>query len=51
MQTQATQPPPPLEGARLILATIAVALATFMNVLDTFIANKCCAMLTDNTYC
>ncbi|WP_027818420.1 DHA2 family efflux MFS transporter permease subunit [Paraburkholderia bannensis] len=32
-------PPPPLEGGRLILATIAVALATFMNVLDTSIAN------------
>jgi DHA2 family multidrug resistance protein len=31
--------PPPLEGGRLILATIAVALATFMNVLDTSIAN------------
>ncbi|WP_042337381.1 DHA2 family efflux MFS transporter permease subunit [Paraburkholderia ferrariae] len=32
-------PPPPLEGGKLILATIAVALATFMNVLDTSIAN------------
>ncbi|WP_321900951.1 DHA2 family efflux MFS transporter permease subunit [Paraburkholderia tropica] len=32
-------PPPPLEGGKLILATVAVALATFMNVLDTSIAN------------
>ena len=38
MQAQATQPPP-LEGGKLILATLAVALATFMNVLDTSIAN------------
>ena len=33
------QQPPPLEGGKLILATVAVALATFMNVLDTSIAN------------
>ncbi|HLX00763.1 MAG TPA: DHA2 family efflux MFS transporter permease subunit, partial [Trinickia sp.] len=32
-------PPPPLQGAQLALATLAVALATFMNVLDTSIAN------------
>jgi DHA2 family multidrug resistance protein len=32
-------PPPPLEGAALILGTIALSLATFMNVLDTSIAN------------
>jgi MFS transporter, DHA2 family, multidrug resistance protein len=31
--------PPPLTGATLVLATIAVSLATFMNVLDTTIAN------------
>jgi DHA2 family multidrug resistance protein len=31
--------PPPLHGATLVLATIAVSLATFMNVLDTTIAN------------
>ncbi|GAB6851235.1 DHA2 family efflux MFS transporter permease subunit [Paraburkholderia kururiensis] len=31
--------PPPLAGGQLVLATIAVALATFMNVLDTSIAN------------
>ncbi len=32
-------PPEPFTGARLALATLAVALATFMNVLDTSIAN------------
>ena len=32
-------PPPPLQGGSLILGTIAVSLATFMNVLDTSIAN------------
>ncbi|WP_242539933.1 DHA2 family efflux MFS transporter permease subunit [Trinickia mobilis] len=32
-------PPPPLAGGQLALATLAVALATFMNVLDTSIAN------------
>lgn len=32
-------PPPPLSGANLILGTIAVSLAVFMNVLDTSIAN------------
>ncbi|HTR07616.1 MAG TPA: hypothetical protein VMJ11_13400 [Paraburkholderia sp.] len=42
-------PPPPLEGAKLILATIAVALATFMNVLDTFTTGKCCGVLPVNT--
>jgi len=30
---------PPLTGGRLVLATIALSLATFMNVLDTTIAN------------
>ncbi|MDD5295765.1 MAG: DHA2 family efflux MFS transporter permease subunit [Rhodocyclaceae bacterium] len=33
------EPPPPLHGATLALATIALSLATFMNVLDTTIAN------------
>ncbi len=32
-------PPPPLEGGQRTLATIAVSLAMFMNVLDTTIAN------------
>jgi DHA2 family multidrug resistance protein len=31
--------PPPLQGAQLLLGSIALALATFMNVLDTSIAN------------
>jgi len=31
--------PPPLQGARLVVATIALSTATFMNVLDTTIAN------------
>lgn len=30
---------PPLTGSRLVLATVALSLATFMNVLDTTIAN------------
>ena len=35
----APQHPPPLHGATLVVATIAVSLATFMNVLDMTIAN------------
>ena len=37
----ATRPPafPPLTGSQLVLGTIALSLATFMNVLDTSIAN------------
>src|SRR6516165_9956968 len=31
--------PPPLTGSQLVLGTIALSLATFMNVLDTSIAN------------
>ena len=31
--------PPPLQGAHLLLGSVALALATFMNVLDTSIAN------------
>ena len=30
---------PPLQGAELVLGTVALSLATFMNVLDTSIAN------------
>jgi DHA2 family multidrug resistance protein len=42
--SNATQPPvarelPPLKGGALALGTVALALATFMNVLDTSIAN------------
>ncbi len=33
------QSPPPLTGGTLVLATVALSLATFMNVLDTTIAN------------
>jgi DHA2 family multidrug resistance protein len=36
---QAPQPLPPLTGGTLALATVALSLATFMNVLDTTIAN------------
>lgn len=32
-------PPPPLEGGQLALGTLALSLATFMNVLDSSIAN------------
>ncbi|PCE28712.1 EmrB/QacA family drug resistance transporter [Paraburkholderia acidicola] len=38
-QAQAPATPPPLQGGKLVLATIAVALATFMTVLDSSIAN------------
>src|ERR1700760_4888154 len=38
-QPQAQVPHPPLEGAQLVIGTIAVSLAVFMNVLDTSIAN------------
>ena len=37
-QTQAPIPPP-LKGGQLVLATLAVSLATFMSVLDSSIAN------------
>jgi len=38
-QAQAPIIHPPLEGAQLVIGTIAVSLAVFMNVLDTSIAN------------
>src|SRR6202012_1618438 len=38
-QAQAQVPHPPLEGAQLVIGTIALSLAVFMNVLDTSIAN------------
>ena len=41
-------PPPPLKGGKLVLATIAVALATFMNVLDTSIANVAIPTISGN---
>lgn len=34
-----TTPPPPMTGAMLVMASMALALATFMNVLDVSIAN------------
>jgi MFS transporter, DHA2 family, multidrug resistance protein len=36
---EALKPPPPLEGGLRVLGTLCVSLATFMNVLDTSIAN------------
>jgi MFS transporter, DHA2 family, multidrug resistance protein len=41
-------PPPPLEGGKLVLATFAVALATFMNVLDSSIANVAIPTISGN---
>jgi MFS transporter, DHA2 family, multidrug resistance protein len=41
-------PPPPLTGGRLVLATLAVALATFMNVLDSSIANVAIPTISGN---
>ena len=38
-QAAGSSGPPPLEGSARALASLAVALATFMNVLDTSIAN------------
>ncbi|WP_186108797.1 DHA2 family efflux MFS transporter permease subunit [Burkholderia gladioli] len=38
-QPQPPAPHPPLQGGQLVLGTIAVSLAVFMNVLDTSIAN------------
>jgi DHA2 family multidrug resistance protein len=39
MATAAHKPPPPLTGAKLAIGTVALSLATFMNVLDSSIAN------------
>ena len=41
-------PPPPLQGAQLVIATIAVALATFMVVLDSSIANVALPTIAGN---
>jgi MFS transporter, DHA2 family, multidrug resistance protein len=41
-------PPPPLKGGQLVLATLAVALATFMNVLDSSIANVAIPTISGN---
>ena len=39
MATAAPKPPQPLTGAKLAIGTVALSLATFMNVLDSSIAN------------
>ncbi|MGF6776708.1 DHA2 family efflux MFS transporter permease subunit [Paraburkholderia sp. GAS334] len=41
-------PLPPLTGGKLVLATLAVALATFMNVLDSSIANVAIPTISGN---
>jgi len=46
--SQIQAPPPPMQGGQLVLATIAVALATFMNVLDTSIANVAIPTISGN---
>jgi DHA2 family multidrug resistance protein len=43
-----TQNPAPLTGGKLVLATLAVALATFMNVLDSSIANVAIPTIAGN---
>ena len=43
-----SKPLPPLQGAKLILATFAVALATFMIVLDSSIANVAIPTIAGN---
>ena len=47
---QSTRPAtlPPLTGGKLVLATLAVALATFMNVLDSSIANVAIPTIAGN---
>lgn len=47
-QNQNALPFPPLRGARLVLATISIALATFMNVLDSSIANVSIPTISGN---
>lgn len=44
----APPPPAPFTGGKLVLATIAVALATFMNVLDSSIANVAIPTISGN---
>ena len=45
-----SKPPelPPLSGGKLALASLAVALATFMNVLDSSIANVAIPTISGN---
>ena len=44
----AAAPPEPLQGAQLVLGTVALSLATFMNVLDTSIANVSITAIAGN---
>jgi DHA2 family multidrug resistance protein len=46
--TTATSDPAPLTGGKLVLAAFAVALATFMNVLDSSIANVAIPTISGN---
>lgn len=46
--TPAKTPPPPLQGLQLVIATIVVALATFMIVLDSSIANVAIPTIAGN---
>ena len=46
--TATTAPRPPLTGMQLVLGTIALSLATFMNVLDTSIANVALPSIAGN---
>ncbi|QET05869.1 MULTISPECIES: DHA2 family efflux MFS transporter permease subunit [Cupriavidus] len=48
MSSQAPTTPPPLTGTRLLLGSFAVALATFMNVLDSSIANVAIPTISGN---
>ena len=41
-------PPPPLKGAQLVLGTLSVSLAVFMNVLDSSIANVAIPTISGN---
>lgn len=43
-----TNPAAPLKGARFVLGTVAVAIATFMNVLDSSIANVAVPTISGN---
>jgi len=48
MRTTSVPQPAPITGGRLALATLAVALATFMNVLDSSIANVAIPTIAGN---
>ncbi|MBB3213104.1 DHA2 family multidrug resistance protein [Herbaspirillum sp. Sphag1AN] len=45
---QTYTPPPPLKGAQLVLGTLSVSLAVFMNVLDSSIANVAIPTISGN---